>query len=586
MQAIKTQIHPSINHNNCSYYTFSCLSAVQGWYSGSTIGKNRNYGIVLRYTSEIINDYNSFYSGDYSVESRRPQLTISYQIATEYITITEGETYKLTPPDIPGTISWESGNTSVVTVDSQGNITGGTLGSATVWALSGGVSQKLFIVRVIIPNGVYYIKSNQHFYLGTAGWVGSETRAKLYSQATSGIAQLRQLWKITYLGADYYTIRPLHKLDMLLYAPTANTIIGQDNSPDTFQTIQNSHRWTITNDTNGGYILKLDGSDSMALKPADPGSYPGLNAMVCPYSQGSASFSWSFLRLTTPPSGILIYETSTGKVLNNTTYTVDYASSLPYSNLGITTSVYGGDVTNQTVNWVSLSPDVLLVAETTGNITATRPGSATLVARSGGKTGTFTLRAASDVTLLALHSQTTQYYDNRMVYMSNTAAAFRGKGSLVYTETFENMQPSRAIQHLKNTSVFFTQNHGLKNALVLENNQYLTSDALRNTDLSNLRLAVLLCCYTGEGGYTSAHITNNQPVNFLEQMVCSGVETVIGFNNELGVETGNDFAEDLAQLLTSTGCSVEDAVNELTKDSYSYIKNMIVIGGNQDLTLY
>ena len=76
--AANTTIATNISHNNMSYYSFSCKSTVQSWYSGSPTGKNANYGIMVRYSNETINDYNAFYSADCSTESQRPLLTIYY----------------------------------------------------------------------------------------------------------------------------------------------------------------------------------------------------------------------------------------------------------------------------------------------------------------------------------------------------------------------------------------------------------------------------------------------------------------------------------------------------------------------------
>ena len=79
---VKT-IATNIGHNNKLYYSFSCTSTVKSWYSGSTSGKNANYGIMIRYNNESINDYNSFYSSDYATESKRPLMTISYTYGSD-----------------------------------------------------------------------------------------------------------------------------------------------------------------------------------------------------------------------------------------------------------------------------------------------------------------------------------------------------------------------------------------------------------------------------------------------------------------------------------------------------------------------
>lgn len=80
--AANTVIATNISHNNMSYYSFSCTSTVQSWYSGSTTGSNANYGFMMRYNDESINDYNSFYSSDYATESKRPLMTIQYTSST------------------------------------------------------------------------------------------------------------------------------------------------------------------------------------------------------------------------------------------------------------------------------------------------------------------------------------------------------------------------------------------------------------------------------------------------------------------------------------------------------------------------
>ena len=68
----------NISHNNMTQYSFSCLEAVKEWYTNSNIGKNQNYGIMLRYYDETVQDYNAVYSADYTDESKRPLLVIAY----------------------------------------------------------------------------------------------------------------------------------------------------------------------------------------------------------------------------------------------------------------------------------------------------------------------------------------------------------------------------------------------------------------------------------------------------------------------------------------------------------------------------
>lgn len=582
-----TTIQASISHNNFSYYRFSCLSAVQKWYTGSTIGKNANYGITVRYTDESINDYNAFYSADCATENSRPRLTISYQLTTETITMREGNAYQLALSGVSGTINWTSNNTSVATVNSWGHVTGVKAGTATITASVNGVVHKTYTVYVTIPDGVYYIKSYTNLFLGTDGGIADNTYARIYSQEASGVALLRQLWKVTYLANGYYSLRPLYKLDMALTAPTVNTVIKKITAPDIYGALPSIYRWTISyHPAGGGYTLKYTGSNGLALKPEDPGTSPGAKATVRAYSASSTSFNWNFFRLATPPSGILIFETATGRVLNNSTHVVNYAPNLSYGDLGITTSVYGEDVTSQTVEWISSVPSVLLVARTTGNITAPTPGTAILEAQSGSSRGSFTLRTETDATLMALFREQDGLpnpVDDRRIYLEVGAANFQSAGKYVYTEIFADMEKGEAFRWMSHTPVFFIHTHGDVNDITI-GSQKLTSNDLFGEDLSDLDLAVLLTCYTGTGGYSPANVANGQPQNFVERLVCCGVETVVGFNTSLVTDNGNIIGQVLPELLVQ-GSTVGEAMETIAERYAPGIKGQYVIGGNDSLRL-
>lgn len=73
-----TAIQTGVGHNSLTKYSINMKSAVQSWYSGSTTGKNKNYGIMIRYANESINDFNTVYSADFATTSKRPQLKINY----------------------------------------------------------------------------------------------------------------------------------------------------------------------------------------------------------------------------------------------------------------------------------------------------------------------------------------------------------------------------------------------------------------------------------------------------------------------------------------------------------------------------
>ena len=76
--AASSTIQSNIGHNGLTRYNIDMKSTVKGWYSGSTTGRNRNYGIMVQYQNETINDFNTVYSADFATAAKRPQLTIGY----------------------------------------------------------------------------------------------------------------------------------------------------------------------------------------------------------------------------------------------------------------------------------------------------------------------------------------------------------------------------------------------------------------------------------------------------------------------------------------------------------------------------
>lgn len=131
----------NISHNNMTQYRFSCLEAVKEWYTDSTTGQNQNYGIMLRYYDETVDDYNAVYSADYTDESKRPLLSITYTPFYVNVTVPKtyifvGHTLQATCLTAPGELSvtWYSSNTAVATINSSGLITAKSEGTAKIIA--------------------------------------------------------------------------------------------------------------------------------------------------------------------------------------------------------------------------------------------------------------------------------------------------------------------------------------------------------------------------------------------------------------------------------------------------------------------
>ena len=293
MPAAATALATNISHNNLTGYTFSCKSAVQAWYNGDTTGQNANYGIMLRYYNESVADYNAVYSADYTDESKRPNLTIIYQPSSTTIRVLEGKTYTLATPNVSGTITWTSSNTSAATVNTSGKLTAIKAGVTTISATVDGVVHKRYTVYVTIADGIYYIKNaNIGLYLGTYGGTTDSTAARLLAKVSTGTSLCYQLWKVTYLGSGYYSIRPVYKLDMALRSNDGGTVeLTTIGEIDSLSAVPLASRWTIEYDTTG-YVFRYTGSGSMAMRSANGSASPGLGVITAVYSS-TTTFRWT-----------------------------------------------------------------------------------------------------------------------------------------------------------------------------------------------------------------------------------------------------------------------------------------------------
>lgn len=370
----------NISHNNLTKYEFSCTYAVRTWYTGSTTGQNKNYGIMLRYYDESINDCNPVYSADYTTASKRPSLTITYQVPNDNANVLEGATHPLNDHTISGTISWSSDNVNVATVNSNGQVTGIKAGKATISASVDGTVQKTYIVYVTIPSGVYSIKSmSTNFYLGTYGGISENTNTRLLSKSSDGLSQVQQLWKITYLDSGYYSIRPMHKLDMGLTVASKSAVISSISTEDTIASVPLVNRWTIQYNASGYQFLHT-GTISQALCPADGTSSPGLGVTVA-VGQSSNTFRWTISKLSSPPSGAYLYDTSTDGVVNYPTKYVVKGQSKTLSDYNLLPISYSRLNNIQSFTWDVEDDDSQYVAvnASTGKVTGKSAGTATII---------------------------------------------------------------------------------------------------------------------------------------------------------------------------------------------------------------
>ena len=388
MPTIGAVLENNISHNNKTKYQFSCLTAVQHWYDGSTTGQNENYGIMLQYADNTIADYNSFYSADCTDATMRPSMTISYTPFSTSRSVIEGGTLPLSVSGAPGVVTWNSDNPSVATVNSNGVVTGIKAGKAVITAFIDGNEYKEFTVYVTLSDGFYYIeRGSSRLYVGTEGSIAEHKYVRLTTSTTLQEQQIHQMWHISHLSNGFYCIRPLYKPDMALrsenglpgYVEIAT--IGINN---TATGVPLSSKWTIEF-TGTGYAFYYAGATSMAMR--SDGGYPLASITTDDYLPGDLAFSWNVTEVEQEISGIYLLNTYTNNIVSERIKKYVIANEpTSLGSLNLRAISYSTNVIQNSteaicpdVIWSVEDPSIVSINGATGAITGIKTGSTTVV---------------------------------------------------------------------------------------------------------------------------------------------------------------------------------------------------------------
>ena len=370
--AANVLLESNISNNDRTKYQFSVLTAVRHWYDGDPTGQNENYGIMLQYYDETLTGYyNSVYSGDVVDTNSRPKLTITYRPGAE-LDVDVGATCELYVSGTAETVTWESEDPSVATVDANGVVTGIKAGFAVINAYVGGEMYSEFTIWVTVPDGVYYLKSaSAGLYLTTNEGVG---QIKLNSKVSSGSGRMLQLWRIAYAGGGRYSIRSMSKLNMGLSAnATAGSTVGIANigMVDYYTSLPSTGCWGIEATTDGSALyFNHTGLNTLGLRPVEGAVAPGMGVKTADNSGGHYAFRWTLEQVT----GFFWFD-GNGLPMNTTSQIV-LEMGRSYTKIEMGAVCVASGISNLT--WSSSDPEIVSVNATTGTIFTKKRGEVTL----------------------------------------------------------------------------------------------------------------------------------------------------------------------------------------------------------------
>lgn len=370
-----------------AYACFDITSLVKGWKSGAY---NAAMGFVLVNPNESSISYKKqFDTSETGSYDNKPYVVMEYMtnfsVSPISAYLTEGGTLQLSAQTNPagGTVTWTSSDTKLATVSSSGLVTGLRAGYPMITAHytdpAGNTYTDTCQIYLILKDGVYYIRnaySNRYLHAANGG-IANGTNVYQDLLYNTDPQKLFQLWKIKYLDAGQYSVRPMHKLNMGLCATDGNADIRGIGTSDTYSGVDGNARWAIVyrkiTDNTYGYVFENSASSGKALTLTSASLNAGVNVNLQRYQSGNTLQFWNLSRLISPPEGLMLYHASGGNASNTTKWIApNYAKSL--SSLNLAVAVYSGDTISQSVTWSSGNEFIARVNSSTGTVTSVSPG--------------------------------------------------------------------------------------------------------------------------------------------------------------------------------------------------------------------
>lgn len=447
----------------------------------------------------------------------------------------------------------------------------------------------------LIEDGYYYIKNvYSNMYLQVAdGQVVENSKVShnhCTEQSSNEFLNNPCIWRIKYMGNGQYILRPYHKLDMALslnYSPEETeypfTVIKYFGEEDQLDSAAPNFLWSIDQDEKG-YVLKLFGLDSLTLYAANGARSMFPYVFATDYDENIPSCHWQFIEVNAPEEGVALYDTYTANSFNGQVKFLLTGHTITMEELGLAAVSYSTTSLSQAFVWTSDFPNVASVDATTGTIT-THAGGDTLITGTHILTGQtvhyyiYIMRAY----VAGVADKSTLGYDLTLEEHAYVIESFADtlRNDIGYDTRFDPLVFPNSLRHaLQYRQVICLEGHGTQHQIKMGTYQgvkVVVSDAdpleqeetqtlvlLKNYDLSNVNLMVILACeaasnYDGTG------------TNFCLTAYQQGAECVLGWAESIYFYDGELWMARFQQKLAE-GWTVKDATRYA--NSFLYYANL------------
>ena len=176
----------------------------------------------------------------------------------------------------------------------------------------------------------------------------------------------------------------MHKLDMGLSAPSSDVRLTEIGTTDSLSGIATNSRWKIYY-SGSGYVLQCEGSTARTLAPVSNSTSVNTYVDAHSFSETSTVQRWTLTKITSPPEGILVYNSVDGSLITlpeaHTAY-VGVGQTKTLSQLFLDIAVYSGDFVSQDVYLTTGNIAYATANSTAGSVTGRGSGFTSLTIRS------------------------------------------------------------------------------------------------------------------------------------------------------------------------------------------------------------